>query len=173
MTEKEFKNTFEEYRMRIFFFVKKISNDAFAAEEVTSRVFIKLWKNQPVFLTKENKKAWMFISAKHAMLDYLKSKDARISEPLPEEDEAVGYDVAEADRAEIHALVIKQIINLIEKEATVREKVLFRLHFLEGIPIPKVAAMLGIKQQTISNHLLKMRNKIKSNIKKPNLYQIL
>ena len=67
-----FQAIFDSFRMRIFYFVKKLIDDVPTAEEITSDTFVKLYRLHDKFNTYNNIQAFLFITARNASLDFLK-----------------------------------------------------------------------------------------------------
>lgn len=168
MTENEFNIIFHQYRMAIFNFVNKMVNDKCQSEDITSIVFIKMWKAQPFFITEEKTKAWLFITAKRKALDYIKHRNLKIINPIHEEEyELSDHDINQIELSEIHETVLNRIMDII-KYYTQQEQVVFDLHYIQGLKPIDISRILNSKPQTVRNQLTAIRNKIREQIKKAN-----
>lgn len=146
-----FQTIFDNFRMRIFYFVKKLIDDRSSAEEITSDTFVKLYRLHDKFSTLNNIQAFLFITARNASLDYLKHKQ-RQREHL---DKLRTYEEQEADiplfsDTNMEADILKFIYDEIEKLPH-RSKLIFKLSYLEGLSIRDIADMMKISPQTVAN----------------------
>lgn len=166
MREKEFNIIFNDYRISIFNFVNRMIKDRYQAQDITSLVFIKMWDAQPVFLTDEKTKAWLFITAKRKALDYIKHRDLISLEPISEDEyELADDELIQIQPLEIHAAVLNKILDLI-KCYTKQEQMVFDLHYVQGLKPGDISRILKSKPQTVRNQLTAIRNKIRTEIKK-------
>ncbi len=166
MTEHQFNTIFKQYRISIFNFVNKMIKDRYQAEEITSLVFIKMWNVQPVFLTEENTKAWVYIAAKRKTLDYIKHRDRSNIETIEEDEFDLTYaDMKQIQLSEAQTAAIENILRIIKKY-THHEQEIFDLHYVGGLKPGEIARILKSKPQTVRNQLTTIRNKIKNEIKK-------
>lgn len=167
MTEIEFNRIFNKYRMPVFIFVRNNMPDynPFIAEEITSKVFIKMWEKQPHFNSDIKARAWIFVSAKRQILDATKAKKHTI--PITEdENDLTDRDQHAIDLAEIHAEFMKKVIMII-KGYTEHERLIFNLFFMETLTPGMIAKILKTKPQTVANQIQVLKNKLRGHIKKP------
>ncbi len=146
-----FQAIFDSFRMRIFYFVKKLIDDLPTAEEITSDTFVKLYRIHDKFNTLNNIQAFLFITARNASLDYLKFRQ-RQREHLAnlrshEEQEA---DMELFPETNIEADVLQFIYSEIEKLPH-RSKLIFKLSYIEGLSVRDIADMMKISPQTVAN----------------------
>ena len=146
-----FQAIFDSFRMRIFFFVKKLIDDRLTAEEITSDTFVKLYRIHDRFNTYNNIQAFLFITARNASLDYLRYRQ-RQREQLTElqHHEEQEMDIPLFAETNIEADVLQFIYNEIEKLPT-RTRRIFKLFYLEGHPINDIANLMEIKPRTVIN----------------------
>jgi RNA polymerase sigma factor (sigma-70 family) len=71
MTSQEYIQSFDEYRMQVFFFCKKIISQKEKAENITSEVFITLWHKRDK-IKPEWVKSWLLTTARNKCFDYLR-----------------------------------------------------------------------------------------------------
>lgn len=166
MKANEFNIIFDQYRMSIFNFVNKMIKDKYDAQDITSLIFIKMWQTQPVFLTDDKTKAWLFITAKRKALDYIKHRNLVSIEPISDDEYNLpDSDFNQIELPETHALVLNKIIAAI-KHYTQQEQVVFDLHYVQGLKAGDISKILKSKPQTVRNQLSTIKNKIRAEIKK-------
>jgi len=146
-----FQAIFDSFRMRIFYFVKKLIDDVPTAEEITSDTFVKLYRLHDKFNTYNNIQAFLFITARNASLDFLKYRQ-RQREHLTDlkHHEEQETDLPLFAETNIEADVLQFIYREIEKLPE-RSKIIFKLFYLEGIPVRDIASMMKISPQTVAN----------------------
>ncbi|MCS3800875.1 RNA polymerase sigma factor [Niastella sp. OAS944] len=144
-----FQAIFDSFRMRIFYFVKKLIDDVPTAEEITSDTFVKLHRLHDKFNTYNNIQAFLFITARNASLDYLKYRQRQREHftDLHEEDVPEIPMFAETD---VHADVLRHIYEEIERLPE-RSRNIFKLYYIEDLSLNEIADRLGISRQTVAN----------------------
>jgi len=160
MTEHEFNTIFNTYRMYIFNYVNKTIGSRPDAEEITSTVFIKMWNTQPVFITEEQTKAWLFKTAKRKCFDHIKMHKHRMLREKVWIAEVPEWEELNIIELDAHTATLQRIIEMI-KSYTKQERLVFNLHFIEGLKPREISKILKSSPQTISNQLTAIRNKIK------------
>lgn len=146
-----FQAIFDSFRMRIFYFVKKLIDDVPTAEEITSDTFVKLYRLHDRFNTYNNIQAFLFITARNASLDFLKHRQ-RQREHLTDlqHHEEQEMDVPLFAETNVEADVLQFIYSEIEKLPE-RTRMVCKLHFIEGIPVREIASLMRISPQTVAN----------------------
>jgi RNA polymerase sigma-70 factor (family 1) len=78
--QRSFDLVYKQFHKAIHFFVKNLIDNANDAEDIAQDTFIKFWERRHDFETHENIKAFLYITARNAGLDYLKLKKGRESD---------------------------------------------------------------------------------------------
>jgi RNA polymerase sigma factor (sigma-70 family) len=146
-----FQAIFDSFRMRIFYFVKKLIGDRLAAEDITSDTFVKLHRLHDRFNTYNNIQAFLFITARNASLDYLRYRERErnaMAELRHQEEQEI--DIPLFAETNIEADALQFIYNEIEKLPQ-RTRRIFKLFYLEGYAIRDIADLMQIKQRTVIN----------------------
>jgi RNA polymerase sigma-70 factor (family 1) len=146
-----FQAIFDSFRMRIFYFVKKLIDDVPTAEEITSDTFVKLHRLHDKFNTYNNIQAFLFITARNASLDYLKyrQRQREHTTDLQHHEEQVP-EIPLFAETNVEADVLQFIYNEIEKLPE-RSRIIFKLFYIEGVPVRDIANMMKISPQTVAN----------------------
>jgi RNA polymerase sigma-70 factor (ECF subfamily) len=149
-----FKAIFDSFRMRIFYFVKKLIDDRLAAEEITSDTFVKLHRLHDRFNTFNNIQAFLFITARNASLDFLKhrqrEREHRTDIQHHEELEQHEAEIPLFAKTDVEADVLQFIYNEIEKLPQ-RSRLIFRLFYIDGLNVHEIAERMNISVQTVAN----------------------
>ncbi|OQP59254.1 hypothetical protein A3860_38020 [Niastella vici] len=148
---KAFEAVFNCFRMRIFYFVKKLIDDKEEAEEITSETFVKLYRIHDKFNTFNNIQAFLFITARNASLNFLRYRKRQ----QENKEEFINHEEQEIDAAwfaetDIKVEILKRIYEEVE-ELPDKCKEIFKLAYLKGYSITQIAEKLNISRQTVSN----------------------
>ena len=137
LTEKSFVNIFNEYFRTLCFFVNKYVNDIEVSKDLVQDIFVKLWNKRFDFETDLKVKAFLYISAKNASLNYVRSLKVRINSApdiIQKENRNSDYKTLEGKvlKDMIHSEFIKGIYKEIELLPPKRKEV-FKLAYIEGL----------------------------------------
>ncbi|HEY8388900.1 MAG TPA: RNA polymerase sigma-70 factor [Parasegetibacter sp.] len=148
-----FAQLYRKYNKKVFFYVRKFTNDLSEAEDISSECFIKLWNRKETFHTMESIAAFLYVAARNSCYDLLRhtkmkaEKQAELTELLYEPDE--DYFRAEQIRLELLKLISKEVDKL---PARMRE--IFLLSYSEGLKPAQIAERLQLNVQTVKNQRL-------------------
>ena len=161
MTTSEYTKIFNEYRMFVFYYcIKRIPNQE-DAEDLTSQVFISLWKYGGP--TKINEiKPYLTTIACNKCTDFNRQKrrepkiiNASIIEDITED----------TTHIDIMNEVLSHIHNIIETLPALQRKFI-KMKYIDGHEPSKIAALLNRNKNTIRNQmvtaLIKIRKELKS-----------
>lgn len=148
--DKALSKVYDLFYGALYYYVQRIVDNTGEAEEITADSFVKFWKQRTDFQSLENIKAFLYVTARNACYDLLKSKKKQAShkEQLsyltfqPEEDKIV--------HDEIKAEALKQILLEIENLPHQCRKV-FKLSYILGFKNREIAEQLGLTLQTVKN----------------------
>ena len=76
MNQKEFLNTVQPFKDKVFRLAKRLLVSSEEAEDATQELYLKLWKNKEKFANYRNVEAFAMTMTKNYCLDRLKSKQA-------------------------------------------------------------------------------------------------
>lgn len=119
------------------------------AEDITAEIFFRLWKSHQTWDSINNIKAFLFISARNACINFIRQQKVRSAknkeiEVLMSESENMVL------RAELESELISRIRQEIENLPPSCKKV-FTLSYFEGYKNPEIAEKLSISDQTVKN----------------------
>lgn len=164
-----FKVIFDQYYGAIYFFTRKLTNDDEEASDITSMTFAKLFNISQNFDSQTNIRAFLYITARNACFNYLKSKKVQrkklnelaSSSELETEDVSI-FEIKTQE--EIKAAFLRRLAEAIEKLPPKRRRVLHMV--LEGWTIQEIAKMLNLSIHSVNNHksyaLRDLRNLVES-----------
>lgn len=166
MTQNEFNQVFEAYRMYVFYFCNKSVNHVQDAEDITVSVFLSLWEHLdsvPV----NSAKAYLIVSANRKCIDFLRRQKRNRGQAI------LFYNMGELEESflpfpyeiEIDADVVGFIYALINS-LTPQQKKTILLKYKDGKEVKDIAKLLGLSPQTISNTitdgLIRLRHLVKT-----------
>jgi RNA polymerase sigma-70 factor (ECF subfamily) len=138
------------YRPLCYFAVQLV-NDHAEAEDIVKDTFVKLWHKHGDFESGESIKAFLYITARNACLNFirhLKVKDTFRKE-LAYLEEGKGEEMILNQL--IHAELLREIYQEIEKMPEKRREV-FRLAYFDGLRNEEIADFLNISIHTVKEH---------------------
>ena len=163
-----FAGIYHEFYPFIYSFVHKQISGSPATADIFADCFAKLLQKRGSFKNLRIVKSYLFQTAKHGCLDYL--KHARLEREKVFEiqirEQALREDIFDPSESqgELLTMIFKQIENLPRKC-----RLIFVLYYTEGLSIKEIANRLGISEKTVFNQktiaikILKMKfNKMRS-----------
>lgn len=157
MTSSEFKAVFQEHKMRVFYYCRKIIRHKQDAEDLTADVFSCVWRVVDT-IRPDTIQALLMTTAKNKCIDYLRSKGRH--EKATEQ-----IDIPTETEIEIQYEVMEQIMEIIEKLPP-KQKQFIKLKYIEGVEPRTVSDILRINKSTIRNHMFIALAKIRTELKK-------
>ncbi len=132
--------------------------------------FLKIFKNIPKYEATGSFRSWMKRIVINTCLDVLKSKSFRKQKET--------YEIMEIDLGNTHNNIEKELISKYNYDELLgfiqdledTERLVFNLYVFEEYNHRQIAEELGFSENTSSWYLYKARKKLKSRIKKSNLY---
>lgn len=143
-----FNALYQRYQPGLFFSAYALLQNQQEAEDAVTESFIKLWKSKDQFEHTGAAVNWLRITTRNACLDLLKHRKV-VQHSLHElsdfkEDDWQHEDLLGELLQEIYA----SIETLPEKSREV-----FRLRYIDGLKNEEIADKLGIRHQSVRNHL--------------------
>jgi RNA polymerase sigma-70 factor (family 1) len=145
--EAAFRYVMDRYFPIITHFALRIVHDRSAAEDIAEETFIKLWQTRERTRNFQSIKAFLFIAAKNACINELRSERSKVrrnsgfADTAMVEDDAIDREII---RSEVWAEIHRAASELPEKIGRV-----FRLGYVEGMPNREIAKALGVSVNTV------------------------
>jgi RNA polymerase sigma-70 factor (family 1) len=142
---------YNEHHATLYYFVRRFINEREDAEDITATIFVKLWKLHADFESIQNIKAFLYITARNACLDFLRSRQRqheKQKELLHILLQAPAEGILQED---IRGTVLKRIHEEIGKLPKSCKKV-FEMSFLDGMSNTEIAEALQINNQSVRNN---------------------
>ena len=161
-TDEKCKETFCKFYPGLCLFAHRIVKNFDEAEDIVQNTFIALW-NKNVELTKKTSlKSYLYSSVYNACINHVK-KQAYVGEKMKEFHQEE-YDDKNYLLQRIENEVIEEIFHTIERLPEECKKV-FKLSYIEGLEVNRVAEILDISENTVKTQRLRARKFLKENLK--------
>lgn len=164
-----FEKIFNHFYRRLFLFAKAFLKSRESAEEVVSDVFLKLWQNRDSLPAIKNLNYYLFVSCKHAALDYIEKKNKVPTINL--DDLAVEFGEIALNPEELFIstellMRIQQAISALPPKC----KLIFRLIKEDGLKYREVAEMLNLSVKTVETQMSLALSKIGGELLAANVF---
>lgn len=150
-SKEAFAEVYNAHYSRLYAFIKKLVEDKEEAQDITTETFVKLWKLHANFNTAENIKAFLYITARNACMDFLRYRQRQMTNK-----QEFNYVQLQQEGSvstsndEIKTLVLQHIHNEIENLPTQCKRI-FKMAWLEGRKNAEIASSMNLTEQTIRN----------------------
>lgn len=139
--------------------VSRILGDFEEARDVVQVAFLKLWESRGKYDPRWSPNTWIYRIATNLAIDHWRSRRSR-----DEAREPVRFHlVRAAEQADTSALAelkgaeVERIFQEMALELTEKQRLIFVLREIEGLPSHEVAAIAGCEESTVRNHLFNAR----------------
>lgn len=139
--------------------VYRILNDAEEARDIVQMTFFKLWQNRDRFDERWSPNTWIYRIATNLAIDNLRSRRSRLRtlEPMRLHLQDLGDDRTRRQRSEIHESEVMAIFHELAADLTDKQRMVFLLREVEGLPSKEVSEIVGCRESTVRNHLFNAR----------------
>ncbi len=150
--EEAFKQLFNNYKNRVFSFIKKTINNTSDSEELTQEVFVKLWTNRMSFDPEQSVNSFIYTIARNTVYDFLRKKLSHkkyielFSKELSSDNSLIDY---------VYYNDAKKILQKLIAELPPQRQKIFMLSRYEGKTYRTIALELGISENTVDTQIRK------------------
>jgi RNA polymerase sigma-70 factor (ECF subfamily) len=148
-------------RDRVMHWARRVVDDRDEAEDVAQLVLVRMHERLSEFEGRSRFGSWLYRITRNVALERRRA-DARRSALLAEEHSASAPTQELADASDGDATRIRQIVTRYFDTLSPRQREVFELVELHGIPASDVAARLGIEASTVRVLLLRARRTIRA-----------
>jgi len=143
-----FQTVYKMYHRALYYFVKQLIDDPLEAEDIVAETFVKLWKIKDRFETDNNIKAFLYITARNASLNFLRYRKNQVENKKE-------FVYLQSEAFEQNEIPIKlHLLELIQhtlEELPVRQQEIMRMILFEGLNDKEVAERLNKNPKTVRN----------------------
>ena len=144
-----FRLVYQLHHRALYNFVRQLTDDRHEAEDIVADTFVKLWNLKANFETDNNIKAFLYITARNASLNFL-----RYQKRLNENRRELFYLHDEEDQPEFEVPTYLQLLELIQQtldKLPNRQRQIMQMILFEGLNDEEVAERLNKNPKTIRN----------------------
>jgi RNA polymerase sigma-70 factor (family 1) len=144
-----FRELYQQYQPGLFFQAYALLQNQQEAEDLVTETFMKLWKARTQFSSAGAAVNWMRITNRNACLDLLKHRKV-VQQSLVE----LPADEAEKEwyHEDLLGELLQEIYSAIQ-QLPEKSREVFRLRYIDGLKNEEIAGKLGIRHQSVRNHL--------------------
>jgi|GEM_PF-155980 len=156
-SESSFTSIYHRHHQKIYANILKVVHSPEYAQEILQDVFLSLWQNRYKIAKDKSLANWLFVVSFNKSMDFLKKK---LRDHI---DFVADYDTLYVDTEDIQEQdeIIAEQLRMLEEaigQLSPRKKEVFRLCRYEGYSKERVAEMLGLTVNSVSEYL-KQANK--------------
>lgn len=144
--------------------VYRILHDREEARDIVQVTFLRLWEHRDRYDERWAPNTWIYRIATNLAIDHLRARQSkqRQAEPmrLHVEDNLSGR--GRADRARLGEREVMAIFHELSQDLTEKQRSVFVLREIEGLPSKEVADIVGCQESTVRNHLFNARKTLRS-----------
>jgi len=166
-----FRQIYALHYRQLYYFARKMTNRPEDAKDIVSETFLSLWKRCEHFESLTNIKAFLFISARNASVNYLKSEQSQRRKEtrywnISNENIAEMFDIMAAH--DILAEVHKEIAKLSEQE-----KMIVELFYFQGNSIREIADRLNISYEAAKKARFRALARVRAGLREKKFLTVL
>lgn len=147
---------------------QRIVGDAEEARDIVQVTFLRLWENRLRFDERFSPNTWIYRIASNLAIDTLRSRRSRerVAEPVRHHLRAVADQRSGRDLAGLAESEVAGIFRELAAGLTEKQRLIFLLREVEGLPSSEVAAIAGCRESTVRNHLFNARKTLREELLK-------
>ena len=152
----------QQHQRLVFSLALKMLADEEEAKDVVQETFIRVWQRISDYNPQKPFTTWLYTIASHLCLDRLKQMHRIL--PLPE-DESVLWRVANDEQQTLENSEWVSIVRMLAEGLSPRQKLVFTLCQLEGLPSAEVEQITGLDARQVKSNLYVARQTIREHLK--------
>ena len=152
----------QQHQRLVFSLALKMLADEEEAKDVVQETFIRVWQRIGDYNPQKPFTTWLYTIASRLCLDHL--KQMRRILPLPE-DESVLHRFANDEQQTLENSEWVSIVRMLAEGLSPRQKLVFTLCQLEGLPSSEVEQITGLDAKQVKSNLYVARQTIREHLK--------
>jgi len=159
--ENAFRLLFDQYKDRLFLYIKGIIKSKEVSEEIVMDVFLKIWLGKEIVREIENVDAFLFRVAYNKSIDFLRSaaRDPKLRDLVWNEIQVAGE--MSADQQLITREYEKKLREAIGQLSPQR-RLVYQMSRESGLSHSDIARQLQLSKHTVSNHIVESQKFIRA-----------
>lgn len=162
-----FREVYALYYRQLYYFVRKMTSSPEDSKDIVSETYLKLWNRCGSFETLTNIKAFLFISARNASLNYLKNEQNQRRKANHY------WDISNEGMAEMFSIMTSHdILAEVQKEIAKlsdQEKTIVELFYFQGNSIRQIAERLNIGHEAAKKARFRALAKVRAGLRERKL----
>ncbi len=144
----------------------RILNDAEEARDVVQVTFLRLWQHRDRFDERWSPNTWIYRIATNLAIDHLRAHRSRQKslEPMRLHLQGALDARSRRQRASLHEGEVMAIFQQLAAGLTEKQRTVFLLREVEGMPSKEVAKIVGCRESTVRNHLFNARKYLRQEL---------
>ena len=144
----------------------RILGDLEESKDIVQVTFLRLWEHRDRFDERWSPNTWIYRIATNLAIDHLRSRKSRQrqTEPVRLHLQDSFDKQARMDRANLHHGEVMGIFHELAEGLTEKQRSVFLLRELEGLPSKQVAEIVGCRESTVRNHLFNARKYLRQEL---------
>lgn len=145
---------------------QRILGDAEEARDIVQVTFIRLWDHRDRYDPRWAPNTWIYRICTNLAIDQLRSRQSkqRQAEPARLHIENAFTERSRRDRASLQENEVMAIFQELAAELTEKQRAVFLLREVEGLPSKEVAEIVGCRESTVRNHLFNARRHLRDTL---------
>lgn len=136
------------------------------SEDITQEAFIRLWKNLHKYRSDVKLTTWLYKIITNLCLDFLKSSHSRQQKNHRDVETAFALRSYERADTELNANELNEFIQRAADKLTPKQKAVFILRDLEGLPVEEVCVILAMSAGNVKSNLWYARQQVSEKLKR-------
>ena len=137
----------------------RMLGDREEARDIVQVTFLRVWSHRARYDPRWSPNTWLYRIATNLAIDQLRARRSRqrATEPMRRHLRQVAAARSHRDLGRLTGKEVKGILEELAGHLSERQRAVFLLREVEGLPSPEVARILGCKSSTVRNHLFAAR----------------
>ena len=162
-SKEAFQSVVQTYQRLVFSVALKMLADEEEAKDVVQETFIRVWQSICDYDPQKSFTTWLYTIASRLCLDHLKRMRRLL--PLPEDERVLQRFVADTDsQRTLENSEWVAIVRMLADELSPKQKLVFTLCQLEGLPSAEVEQITGLDARQVKSNLYVARQNIRKRL---------
>ncbi len=158
-----FKQVFDQYHQKLYFFILYKTKSEYIAEEVVQMAFTKLWQCRQTLKEEYTISTQLFRIATTILIDFLRKHNYKDAVTAPLDGLAIEKGIDSTNEKMSGAELQKRISEAVNDMPPVRKQV-FEMSREQGMSYREIAETLSVSSKTVETHIYKALKQIKKHI---------
>ena len=160
----------DRYKMQIYALALDMTGNHHDAEDISQDVFLKAYRNLPMFRGRSNVNTWLYRMTVNTCIDRSRRKSWKATKPtgvITDEDlhqQTQSRNTLSQPEEELNKTLLQQHIQQALDSLTQRERAVFVLRHYHAMPLKEIARCLEVSEGTIKSTLFNALKRMKKKL---------